>query len=216
MEFCSTPYGKRNFQRWLCKPLRRIVGINDRLKYLLVPGNSQFPIFMFRLDAVEDLNNNTDFQETIRKELEAIKTIDLERLISRIHAGTAKLKQFVMVLQTFDKIWVSPYLCVYIVILTFHKSDHGLYIFHTGNYIPIQEQNPESKTTPPFLPFSLLTYSLSIEATDDSRRGTLRASEVGQNQAHRVFKNSDNSLNRYGADQFQLQQTNLTSTFLNQ
>ena len=77
---------------------------------------------MFRLDAVEDLNNNTDFQETIRKELEAIKTVDLERLISRIHAGTSKLKQFVMVLQTFDKIWVSPLLFAFVSVYGYTYS----------------------------------------------------------------------------------------------
>jgi DNA mismatch repair ATPase MutS len=46
----------------------------------------------FRLDAVEDLMNHetfeNDFQELVRG------MPDLERIVSRIHAGTCKIKDF--------------------------------------------------------------------------------------------------------------------------
>lgn len=75
-----TPFGKRLFKRWLCHPLRRIQDINARL------------------DAIEDLMQLND-AEIIAKQLASLP--DLERLISRIHSGSVKVKEFLTVLEGF-------------------------------------------------------------------------------------------------------------------
>ncbi|ESO97193.1 hypothetical protein LOTGIDRAFT_143393, partial [Lottia gigantea] len=65
LNFCSTPFGKRLFRNWLCAPLCRTEGINDRL------------------NAVEDLMANPELTEDI---VEILKKLpDIERLLSRIH-----------------------------------------------------------------------------------------------------------------------------------
>ncbi|KAL6049811.1 DNA mismatch repair protein msh6, variant 2 [Balamuthia mandrillaris] len=90
MDHCVSPFGKRLFRRWLTKPLHNVADINDRL------------------DAVEDFNNMDDTQMMgFRSRLEeCLKNLpDLERLISRIHAGSANIKQFLRVLIGFEQIW---------------------------------------------------------------------------------------------------------------
>ncbi|KAI7900009.1 muts domain V-domain-containing protein [Cokeromyces recurvatus] len=76
-----TPFGKRLFKQWLCHPLRRIEEINARL------------------DAVEDLMRLRGLHDTISKEMASIP--DLERLISRIHSGRIRVKEFLAALQGF-------------------------------------------------------------------------------------------------------------------
>lgn len=76
-----TPFGKRLFKQWLCHPLRNIDAINARL------------------DAVEDLMQMADMQDTIAKYM--AKMTDLERLISRIHSGRIKVKEFLATLSGF-------------------------------------------------------------------------------------------------------------------
>ncbi|KAI3642675.1 hypothetical protein MP228_012230 [Amoeboaphelidium protococcarum] len=77
---CSTPFGKRLFQQWLCHPLFDIGKINDRL------------------DAIDDLSQ-LNCVGTVQKVLG--KLPDLERLITRVHSKSIKLKDFVKVIDGF-------------------------------------------------------------------------------------------------------------------
>lgn len=79
-----TPFGKRLFRQWLCHPLCNITKINERL------------------DAVDLLNADPKVREQFSSEL--TKMPDLERLISRIHAGACKPDDFVRVLDGFEQI----------------------------------------------------------------------------------------------------------------
>ena len=55
-----------------------------------------------RLDAVQDLMNNPQFSEKFSKMARNVP--DLERLISRIHAGRCKQADFLKVLEAFERI----------------------------------------------------------------------------------------------------------------
>ena len=66
IDHCSTSFGRRNLQEWLCRPLCRIPDINARL------------------DAVEALMDDQDLLDGMRNCLRSLP--DLERMISRIHA----------------------------------------------------------------------------------------------------------------------------------
>ncbi|UNI24880.1 DNA mismatch repair protein msh6 [Purpureocillium takamizusanense] len=81
---CVTPFGKRLFRQWVAHPLCDIVRINERL------------------DAVEMLNADPTDREQFASQL--VKMPDLERLISRIHAGACKPEDFVRVLEGFEQI----------------------------------------------------------------------------------------------------------------
>ncbi|RFU76982.1 dna mismatch repair msh6 [Trichoderma arundinaceum] len=81
---CITPFGKRLFRQWVAHPLCNIDRINERL------------------DAVEMLNNDPSVREQFASQL--VKMPDLERLISRIHAGACKPEDFVRVLEGFEQI----------------------------------------------------------------------------------------------------------------
>ncbi|CAM1508588.1 Fc.00g054360.m01.CDS01 [Cosmosporella sp. VM-42] len=81
---CVTPFGKRLFRSWVAHPLCNIDRINERL------------------DAVEMLNNDHTVREQFASQL--VKMPDLERLISRIHAGVCKPEDFVRVLEGFEQI----------------------------------------------------------------------------------------------------------------
>jgi DNA mismatch repair protein MSH6 len=72
------------FKQWLCHPLADPAKINGRL------------------DAVESLNSDRSFQDAFITHLG--KVPDLERLISRIHAGSAKAMDFLRVLEGFEQI----------------------------------------------------------------------------------------------------------------
>ncbi|CAG8467250.1 7721_t:CDS:10 [Acaulospora colombiana] len=84
LNHCITPFGKRTFKRWLCHPLRNIDAINERL------------------DAVEELNAAPAFRESFCTIFSHFP--DLERLISRIHAKTCKVKEFLLVLTAFENL----------------------------------------------------------------------------------------------------------------
>ncbi|TPX69650.1 hypothetical protein SpCBS45565_g02308 [Spizellomyces sp. 'palustris'] len=84
LNHCDTPFGKRLFKRWLCHPLRSIPEINDRL------------------NAIEDLNSIYGQQEKLQLSLR--KLPDLERVISRIHAGTVRVREFLAALSAFRSI----------------------------------------------------------------------------------------------------------------
>lgn len=81
---CVTPFGKRMFRQWVAHPLCDIVRINERL------------------DAVDMLNADQSVREQFASQL--VKMPDLERLISRIHAGACKPEDFVRVLEGFEQI----------------------------------------------------------------------------------------------------------------
>lgn len=81
---CVTPFGKRLFRQWVCHPLCDIAKINERL------------------DAVDLFNADPKVREEFSSEL--TKMPDLERLISRIHAGACKPEEFVKVLDGFEQI----------------------------------------------------------------------------------------------------------------
>ncbi|RMJ18266.1 hypothetical protein CDV36_002092 [Fusarium kuroshium] len=81
---CITPFGKRLFRSWVAHPLCNIDRINERL------------------DAVEMLNADQGVREDFASQL--VKMPDLERLISRIHAGDCKPEDFVKVLEGFEQI----------------------------------------------------------------------------------------------------------------
>ncbi|KAL9621161.1 MAG: hypothetical protein Q9160_004412 [Pyrenula sp. 1 TL-2023] len=81
---CITPFGKRTFKQWVCHPLMDVVKINARL------------------DAVDSLNADTAVRDRFTANLS--KLPDLERLISRVHAGSVKALDFVRVLEGFEQI----------------------------------------------------------------------------------------------------------------
>lgn len=81
---CITPFGKRMFKQWVCHPLMDAKKINARL------------------DAVDSLNADPSIRDQFSSQLS--KMPDLERLISRIHAGNCKAQDFVSVLQGFEQI----------------------------------------------------------------------------------------------------------------
>lgn len=81
---CITPFGKREFKQWVCHPLMDATKINARL------------------DAVESLNADGTIRDQFTSSL--TKLPDLERMISRIHAGSCKAQDFVRVLDGFEQI----------------------------------------------------------------------------------------------------------------
>lgn len=81
---CITPFGKRLFRQWVCHPLCNIQKINERL------------------DAVDMLNADRSVLGQFSSNLS--KMPDLERLISRIHAGSCRAEDFVRVLEGFEQI----------------------------------------------------------------------------------------------------------------
>lgn len=80
---CITPFGKRLFRHWLCSPLQSASAIE------------------MRLDSVTYLIEHPDFVDQFGT-LTGLP--DLERLISRIHAGSCTVKNFLKVLKSFQKI----------------------------------------------------------------------------------------------------------------
>jgi DNA mismatch repair protein MSH6 len=81
---CITPFGKRMFKQWVCHPLADAKRINERL------------------DAVDMLNADRTMRGQFTSQM--VKMPDLERLISRIHAGVCKPDDFVRVLEGFEQI----------------------------------------------------------------------------------------------------------------
>ncbi|CAG8975044.1 hypothetical protein HYALB_00011707 [Hymenoscyphus albidus] len=81
---CVTPFGKRLFRQWVCHPLSDARRINERL------------------DAVEMLNADRSLSDQFIGSMTRMP--DLERLISRIHAGICKADDFVRVLDGFEQI----------------------------------------------------------------------------------------------------------------
>jgi DNA mismatch repair protein MSH6 len=81
---CITPFGKRLLRQWVCHPLADASKINARL------------------DAVDALNADSTIMDNFSSSLS--KLPDLERLISRVHAGRCKAQDFLKVLEGFEQI----------------------------------------------------------------------------------------------------------------
>ncbi|KAF3918326.1 hypothetical protein ABW21_db0206265 [Orbilia brochopaga] len=81
---CITPFGKRTFRQWLCHPLADAKRINARL------------------DAVEAIMADPTLLDTFSSQLNRLP--DLERMISRIHAGSCKPQDFLRVIEGFEQI----------------------------------------------------------------------------------------------------------------
>lgn len=81
---CVTPFGKRLLRQWVCHPLADSRRINARL------------------DAVDSLMADSTITDRFAASL--TKLPDLERLISRVHAGRCKVHEFIKVLEGFEQI----------------------------------------------------------------------------------------------------------------
>lgn len=81
---CVTPFGKRMFRQWVCHPLADAKRINERL------------------DAVDMINADRSISDQFTASMTRMP--DLERLISRIHAGVCRPEDFVRVLEGFEQI----------------------------------------------------------------------------------------------------------------
>ena len=81
---CITPFGKRLLRQWVCHPLADARKINARL------------------DAVEALMADGTLSDQFGSSL--AKLPDLERLISRIHAGRCRALDFIRVIEGFEQI----------------------------------------------------------------------------------------------------------------
>lgn len=81
---CISPFGKRMLRSWVCHPLADARKINQRF------------------DAVDALNADSTVMDRFTSSLSRLP--DLERLISRIHAGRCKPQDFVRVLEGFEQI----------------------------------------------------------------------------------------------------------------
>jgi DNA mismatch repair protein MSH6 len=81
---CITPFGKRMLRQWVCHPLADATKINARL------------------DVVDGLLAEPSIMEQFSSSL--AKLPDLERLISRVHAGSCKVVDFVRVLEGFEQV----------------------------------------------------------------------------------------------------------------
>ncbi|KAK5109701.1 hypothetical protein LTR62_006824 [Meristemomyces frigidus] len=81
---CISPFGKRMLRQWVCHPLADARKINQRL------------------DAVDALNADSTVMDRFTASLSRLP--DLERLISRVHAGRCRPQDFVKVLEGFEQI----------------------------------------------------------------------------------------------------------------
>ncbi|EMC94639.1 hypothetical protein BAUCODRAFT_111690 [Baudoinia panamericana UAMH 10762] len=81
---CITPFGKRTLRQWVCHPLADPRRIDQRL------------------DAVDALNADSTVMDRFTASLSRLP--DLERLISRVHAGRCRPQDFVKVLEGFEQI----------------------------------------------------------------------------------------------------------------
>lgn len=80
-----TPFGKRTLKHWILHPLFKLSDINDRY------------------DAIEYLmNDGSEFRSLLENSLLGLP--DLERLLARIHGGSLRFKDFLKVVESFEKI----------------------------------------------------------------------------------------------------------------
>lgn len=82
LDHCSTAFGRRLLQVWICHPLRDVKEINQRL------------------DVVDFLSSHTEIVNELNEKLRLLP--DLERNLSRIHSGSIKLKDFISTIDAFS------------------------------------------------------------------------------------------------------------------
>ncbi|KAJ8324765.1 DNA mismatch repair protein msh6 [Batrachochytrium dendrobatidis] len=82
---CVTPFGKRLFKLWLCHPLQSIDLLNSRL------------------DAIDDFTSMVGLLDTVRSNIS--KLPDLERIVARIHTKSCHIKDFILALAAFDRVF---------------------------------------------------------------------------------------------------------------
>lgn len=105
LQRCKTPFGKRLFRIWVSMPLTSVVAINLRYAY---SGDNTCALIdsccasSSRLDAVQDLMEHTSISETFSKVCRNMP--DMERIISRVHAGKCKQADFLKLVQSFKQI----------------------------------------------------------------------------------------------------------------
>lgn len=138
---CVTPFGKRQLQIWLCHPLMQERKINARL------------------DAVETIMENGDLQAFLEKKLAAMP--DLERLLSRIHAGRLAPKDFVRV--------IEGYKTVYELI----EGLHSRFSFETNGEDPKSRLVHEMLTGMPNLEECLPEWTTAFDWTEASTHNRL-------------------------------------------
>lgn len=80
-----TPFGKRTLKNWVLNPLLNVNEINERYKTI--------EFFM---------SEGSDLRQTIESGLTGLP--DLERLLARVHGGTLRFKDFLKVIESFEKI----------------------------------------------------------------------------------------------------------------
>lgn len=86
IDLASETLNAKMMCRWMCHPLRSVDAINARL------------------DAVDSLCDMPGVLESLQSQFR--KLPDLERFISRIHAGSCRIKDFVLTLAAYDDIQV--------------------------------------------------------------------------------------------------------------
>lgn len=84
MNRAITPFGKRMLKTWILNPLFQVEHINSRY------------------DSVEFLMNNGEFRDILERGLGDLP--DLERLIARVHGKTLRFKDFLKVVEGFERI----------------------------------------------------------------------------------------------------------------
>ncbi|EIW67861.1 hypothetical protein TREMEDRAFT_40008 [Tremella mesenterica DSM 1558] len=84
LQNCVTPSGKRLFRMWITAPLCEVRAINDRL------------------DAVDDIMHHPDFAGMFTSSFKNLP--DLERLVSRAHAGSMRQKDFLTIIEGFQTV----------------------------------------------------------------------------------------------------------------
>lgn len=84
VDHCSTSFGRRLINLWICHPLASAHAIRERQQ------------------AIECLLSKTALSGQLRQCLSTLP--DLERALSRIHSGTIKLKDFIAAIDGFQKI----------------------------------------------------------------------------------------------------------------
>ncbi|KAJ3219606.1 DNA mismatch repair protein msh6 [Dinochytrium kinnereticum] len=85
LNHCLFSCGKRLLKRWICHPLKSVKEINARL------------------DAVDDLFKYSRLRDSLAACLRSLP--DMERIISRVHAGNCRVKDFIAVLKGFKDIF---------------------------------------------------------------------------------------------------------------
>lgn len=86
----------------MCNPLQDVQAINDRYAYISLVNDSLSYCFAPSLDAVQDLMAHPETESKFTKLVSGIP--DLERIVSRVHAKSCHVKDFLKVLSAFDSL----------------------------------------------------------------------------------------------------------------